>query len=68
VTGRMVHQTAPHGEHTIEMLDDGDGQGHYRIYGVEDSQGRAVAFTDEELDSIVRWWAAENPRVLASLR
>ena len=67
MTGRLLHQTEPHGEHLVSLVDEGDGKGHYEIVAVEDSQGNVIGFTDEELDSLARWWLARRPRLRLSL-
>jgi hypothetical protein len=54
-------RTAPHGEHTIVLLEDAPKAAD-RIYEITNKAGSRIGILGSELSSLAEWWRGEAAR------
>ncbi len=59
---RVIHKTAPHGEHRVYLTEDQTNP-RQRLYRIQDSEGNHLGFTGEELESLARFYLKEQHRM-----
>lgn len=59
--------TAPHGEHTITLVEDAPIAAN-RIYEITSKAGGCIGILGSELSSLAEWWTCEAARPAAQSR